>query len=212
MGRSVPVAAMRIFWRRSGASGVPATSPAPLRARLGRSRRFPGIVLDAHGPRVNGYLFLSDRLAAHWPMLDDFEEGYDRVPVEVTTDDGQQISAWIYQLQPRGNPHRAARHGTAAQRDRESGVVSANAGILARCFLSFRHADDKTHLTRADAQSRPGQQQKMAKVQRTAKKSRVQAREAREAVEENKKPSWSVINSLASSKSRRCWRKSIKPR
>jgi len=37
-----------------------------------------------------------------WPMLDDFEEGYDRVPVEVTTDDGQQISAWIYQLQPRG--------------------------------------------------------------------------------------------------------------
>lgn len=51
----------------------------------------------------------------------------------------------------------------------------------------------------------------MAKVQRTAKKSRVQAREAREAVEENKKPSWSVINSLASSKSRRCWRKSIKP-
>ncbi len=152
-----------------GASGVPATSPAPLRARLGRSRRFPGIVLDAHGPRVNGYLFLSDRLAAHWPMLDDFEEGYDRVPVEVTTDDGQQISAWIYQLQPRGNPRRAARHGTAAQRDRESGVVSANAGILARCFLSFRHADDKTHLTRADAQSRPGQQQKMAKVQRTAK-------------------------------------------
>ena len=88
MGRSVPVAAMRIFWRRSGASGAAAD--------------FPGIVLDAHGPRVNGYLFLSDRLAAHWPMLDDFEEGYDRVPVEVTTDDGQQISAWIYQLQPRG--------------------------------------------------------------------------------------------------------------
>lgn len=57
-------------------------------------------------------------------------------------------------------PRRAARHGTAAQRDRESGVVSANAGILARCFLSFRHADDKTHLTRADAQSRHGQQQK----------------------------------------------------
>ena len=100
MGRSVPVAAMRIFWRRSGASGVPATSPAPF--TRGAAADFPGIVLDAHGPRVNGYLFLSDRLAAHWPMLDDFEEGYDRVPVEVTTDDGQQISAWIYQLQPRG--------------------------------------------------------------------------------------------------------------
>lgn len=102
MGRSVPVAAMRIFWRRSGASGVPATSPAPFTRGWGAAADFPGIVLDAHGPRVNGYLFLSDRLAAHWPMLDDFEEGYDRVPVEVTTDDGQQISAWIYQLQPRG--------------------------------------------------------------------------------------------------------------
>jgi gamma-glutamylcyclotransferase (GGCT)/AIG2-like uncharacterized protein YtfP len=34
-------------------------------------------------------------------MLDEFEEGYDRVSVEVTTDDGQQVSAWIYQLQPR---------------------------------------------------------------------------------------------------------------
>ena len=99
MGRSVPVAAMRIFWRRSGASGVPATSPAPFTRAAGAQ---PPISLDAHGPRVNGYLFLSDRLAAHWPMLDDFEEGYDRVPVEVTTDDGQQISAWIYQLQPRG--------------------------------------------------------------------------------------------------------------
>ena len=68
----------------------------------GAAADFPGIVLDANGPRVNGYLFLSDRLAAHWPMLDEFEEGYDRVSVEVTTDDGQQISAWIYQLQPRG--------------------------------------------------------------------------------------------------------------
>ncbi|MEL2239286.1 gamma-glutamylcyclotransferase, partial [Klebsiella pneumoniae] len=43
----------------------------------GAAADFPGIVLDAHGPRVNGYLFLSDRLAAHWPMLDGFEEGYE---------------------------------------------------------------------------------------------------------------------------------------
>ncbi|MGN9996370.1 gamma-glutamylcyclotransferase family protein, partial [Klebsiella pneumoniae] len=68
----------------------------------GAAAELPGIDPDAQGQRGNGYLFLSDRLAAHWPMLDDFEEGYDRVPVEVTTDDGQQISAWIYQLQPRG--------------------------------------------------------------------------------------------------------------
>ena len=84
----------------------------------GAAADFPGIVLDAHGPRVNGYLFLSDRLAAHWPMLDDFEEGYDRVPVEVTTDDGQQISARIYQLQPRGNPRRCAAWYSSPARSR----------------------------------------------------------------------------------------------
>ncbi len=127
----------------------------------GAAADFPGIVLDAHGPRVNGYLFLSDRLAAHWPMLDDFEEGYGSGAGgsdhrRWTADQRLDLSASA----PGVIPRRAARHGTAAQRDRESGVVSANAGILARCFLSFRHADDKTHLTRADAQSRPGQQQK----------------------------------------------------
>ncbi len=73
-------------------------------------------------------------------MLDDFEEGYDRVPVEVTTDDGQQISAWIYQrFSPGVIP--AALRGMVqytAQRDRESGVVSANAGILAQMFPQFQ--------------------------------------------------------------------------
>ncbi len=48
-----------------------------------------------------GFLFTSDKLAAHWPMLDAFEEGYDRVEVCVSTHDNQQLSAWIYQLQPR---------------------------------------------------------------------------------------------------------------
>ena len=89
-----------------------------LYARLGAAADFPGIVLDANGPRVNGYLFLSDRLAAHWPMLDDFEEGADRCRVEVTTDDGQQVSARIYQLQPRGNPGQSRANGQAAQRVR----------------------------------------------------------------------------------------------
>ena len=34
-------------------------------------------------------------------MLDAFEEGYDRVAVEVTTDEGQRVTAWTYQLQPK---------------------------------------------------------------------------------------------------------------
>ncbi|PIN65094.1 hypothetical protein CKQ90_12730 [Klebsiella pneumoniae] len=68
----------------------------------GAAADFPGIVLDGSRPTGQRLSVPVRSLAAHWPMLDDFEEGYDRVPVEVTTDDGQQISAWIYQLQPRG--------------------------------------------------------------------------------------------------------------
>ncbi|QGN37532.1 gamma-glutamylcyclotransferase family protein [Klebsiella oxytoca] len=67
----------------------------------GAAADFPGIVLDKNGPQVHGYLFLSDNLNAHWPMLDEFEEGYDRVAVEVMTGDGQRVPAWTYQLQPK---------------------------------------------------------------------------------------------------------------
>jgi gamma-glutamylcyclotransferase (GGCT)/AIG2-like uncharacterized protein YtfP len=67
---------------------------------MGCSGRFPGIVLDEHGARVDGYLFVSNNLETHWAMLDEFEEGYDRVEVSVTTVEGQQVTAWIYQLQP----------------------------------------------------------------------------------------------------------------
>ena len=66
----------------------------------GAAADFPGIVLDNQGPRVEGYLFLSDKLEQHWPMLDEFEEGYDRVAVDVTTVEGEKFAAWIYQLQP----------------------------------------------------------------------------------------------------------------
>ncbi|SYD81976.1 AIG2 family protein [Klebsiella pneumoniae] len=126
----------------------------------GAAADFPGIVLDAHGPRVNGYLFLSDRLAAHWPMLDDFEEGYDRVPVEVTTDDGQQISAGFISFSPGGNPPpRCAAWYSSPARSRVWRRF-CQCRYTCQMFPQFQHADDKTHLTRADAQSRPGQQQK----------------------------------------------------
>lgn len=66
----------------------------------GAAADFPGIVLDKNGPHVEGYLFLSNNLEPHWPMLDEFEAGYDRVEVDVTTVEGQQVTAWVYQLQP----------------------------------------------------------------------------------------------------------------
>ncbi|UMX81400.1 gamma-glutamylcyclotransferase [Klebsiella pneumoniae] len=56
-GTLCPGRSNRIFWRRSRAKWRPATSPAPLRTcGWGATADF-GIVLDAHGPRVNGYLF-----------------------------------------------------------------------------------------------------------------------------------------------------------
>jgi gamma-glutamylcyclotransferase (GGCT)/AIG2-like uncharacterized protein YtfP len=61
-------------------------------------------VLQKNGPQVQGYLFISDNLEAHWPMLDEFEDGYDRVEVDVITTNGEQVSAWIYQLQPQTQP------------------------------------------------------------------------------------------------------------
>lgn len=66
----------------------------------GAALGFPAIELDEGGDAVAGYIFHSPRLAQHWPMLDAFEEGYDRVPVTVNAEDGSQIAAWIYQIQP----------------------------------------------------------------------------------------------------------------
>lgn len=67
-----------------------------------RRRIFPGVVLcQQPGLGFDGYLFPVHKLSAHWPMLDAFEEGYDRVAVDVTMEDGQRVTAWIYQLQPK---------------------------------------------------------------------------------------------------------------
>ncbi len=66
----------------------------------GAATGFPGVVLDPHGPPVEGFLFLSENLADHWPILDAFEDGYDRVLTEVTFGENQTTPAWVYQLQP----------------------------------------------------------------------------------------------------------------
>ncbi|MNY60631.1 AIG2-like family protein [compost metagenome] len=60
---------------------------------------YPGIVLDNSGSRVQGFLFRSDNLAAHWQTLDEFEgEGYERVAVSVTTASGDVVDSFIYML------------------------------------------------------------------------------------------------------------------
>lgn len=65
----------------------------------GAAMGFPGIQLDDSGEQVNGFVFSSEKLAENWQILDDFEgEGYERVPVMVTTTDGRQITSCIYIL------------------------------------------------------------------------------------------------------------------
>lgn len=88
-----------------GGEWLPGTVIGTFYARgWGAAADFPGIVLSESGPQVHGYLFASAKLAEFWPALDEFEEGYDRVEVEVTTADGRRLSAWIYQLQPPAQP------------------------------------------------------------------------------------------------------------
>jgi gamma-glutamylcyclotransferase (GGCT)/AIG2-like uncharacterized protein YtfP len=67
----------------------------------GDAAGFPGIHLDANAPRVGGQIFTSQDLAEHWSALDAFEGAeYRRVLTEAITDQGEQISAYVYELLP----------------------------------------------------------------------------------------------------------------
>jgi gamma-glutamylcyclotransferase (GGCT)/AIG2-like uncharacterized protein YtfP len=53
--------------------------------------------LDDGGDVVEGYLFTSDDLDAHWERLDNFEgDEYERVTTEVHLRDGRHVEASIY--------------------------------------------------------------------------------------------------------------------
>lgn len=65
----------------------------------GAEMGYPGIVLDDSGHRVPGFLFKSENLHNHWHLLDEFEGSeYERVPVEVTTSNGQTVQSCLYML------------------------------------------------------------------------------------------------------------------
>ena len=81
----------------------PATATGTLlQEGWGAAAGYPGIVLDAHGDAVAGFLFSSEALVDHWPRLDAFEgEGYVRVLTRVTRQDGTAVDAYIYALRGR---------------------------------------------------------------------------------------------------------------
>lgn len=71
----------------------------------GAAAGYPGIVLDDAGPEVAGFVLTSDRLPEHWDRLDHFEgEGYERVRVSASLEDGTVVAAFAYALSKKGLP------------------------------------------------------------------------------------------------------------
>ena len=83
-----------------GGSWETATVTGILRAEgWGAEMGYPGIDLGDHGDEVEGFLFTSENLSAHWESLDAFEgNAYRRVSVEAKLKDGDIVDAYIYAL------------------------------------------------------------------------------------------------------------------
>ena len=86
-------------------AGVPGTwEPATVRGTLfpegwGAAAGYPGIVLSEDGDEVEGLVFSSPELPAHWARLDAFEgDGYVRVPVTARLEGGATVEAHVYAL------------------------------------------------------------------------------------------------------------------
>lgn len=60
---------------------------------------FPAMVPSEDGQDIEGHVFQSENLAAHWKTLDEFEGAdYVRVLTKATLDDGEVVDAYVYAL------------------------------------------------------------------------------------------------------------------
>lgn len=65
----------------------------------GVNKGHPGLIPDENGAVVNGLIFTSNDLPAHWNRLDKFEGAdYNRIPINATLKDGKIIEAQIYSV------------------------------------------------------------------------------------------------------------------
>ena len=65
----------------------------------GATMGYPAIVLEESAGEVNGFLFTSEKLSSHWPVLDEFEgREYQRVITSATLNNGQMVDVNIYVL------------------------------------------------------------------------------------------------------------------
>ena len=80
-------------WTRASVRGH--LKPKGWGAKLG----YAALVLDAHGDKVEGFVFTSENLAPHLHALDEFEGSeYKRALTAVTLEDGSEPQAYIYVL------------------------------------------------------------------------------------------------------------------
>ena len=60
---------------------------------------YPGIIPSDSGNEVEGFIFTSEALSAHWQRLDEFEgDAYLRVQVSAKRRDGSMLQAYVYAL------------------------------------------------------------------------------------------------------------------
>ena len=65
----------------------------------GAAMGFPGLTIDVNGAKIEGFLFSSNNLKAHWKNLDDFEgKAYKRVLTKVTLENNTIVEAFVYTL------------------------------------------------------------------------------------------------------------------
>jgi gamma-glutamylcyclotransferase (GGCT)/AIG2-like uncharacterized protein YtfP len=70
-----------------------------LQAGWGAEQGYPGVVIDASGTTVDGFVLSSDALGNEWERLDEFEgDSYQRVSTQAQLEDGQVVQAYVYQL------------------------------------------------------------------------------------------------------------------
>ena len=70
-----------------------------LNVTWGPAAGYPGVFLHNSDGEVQGLVFTSEDLPAHWARLDAFEgEGYTRTITTATLQDGSTVEAYIYQL------------------------------------------------------------------------------------------------------------------
>jgi gamma-glutamylcyclotransferase (GGCT)/AIG2-like uncharacterized protein YtfP len=79
---------------------------ASIRGRLvqagwGAQQGYPGVIVDASGPTVDGFVLTSDALQNEWERLDKFEGvQYQRIATIAQLEDGQVVEVYVYQLSP----------------------------------------------------------------------------------------------------------------